>query len=69
MKLLSVLFAWAIVFLVEGFILGTHHIREWSWIAITIMIVIDIIIAVIAYAPGGVGEAMDGLGDAFDGFD
>jgi phosphoglycerol transferase MdoB-like AlkP superfamily enzyme len=68
MKHVIVLLCFGLVFLVEGFILGTHRISEWDWVAITIMIVIDVIIAIIAYMPGGVGEAMEGLGDAFDGF-
>lgn len=69
MKHLIVLLCFALVFVVEGYILGTHRISEWSWTAIVIMIVIDVIIAIIAYMPGGIGEGMEGLGDAFDGFD
>lgn len=69
MKHVIVLLCFGLVFLIEGFILGTYRIAEWDWVAITIMIVIDIIIAIIAYATRGAGEVMDSLGDAFDVFD
>jgi len=69
MKHLIVLLCFALVFVVEGYILGTHRISEWSWTAIVIMVVIDVVIAIIAYVTRGAGEVMDCACDGFDLFD